>query len=272
MMNWICSRCGDDGAKVRPLTLPDGRKRPLCVECFHRYCPVDAYPAAQRHRPASFEVGFTGTVPIHMTFDGSMVSSNAVNNAFSIPTQPPDHPLVAKAREYVEHPTHDGWRIAVELLNLMERDRTEAAARANHTPSDPAGGGETVNDVKPQPASPEYLRVGTKTCACPPGDCSANHAPAFRVGQWVRQKGNGLLAKLAGQTGMTGVHWIVEGGGVLYVETFEHATPRAGEWWETTECPMHQLNPWRRKLDGSESFAEHRVGCCLVPVNYGKGA
>jgi hypothetical protein len=113
--------------------------------------------------------------------------------------------------------------------------------------------------------------------------CEASPSQKFSVGQWVRLKAGGVLCFVRSTNFQIGVEPIVTVDcdrcqGLMYYESdLEPAVPRAGEWWVWNECLTHkQMCRW------SSDFGPHRwrddqgdvtkfVGCCLVPVNYGRG-
>lgn len=109
--------------------------------------------------------------------------------------------------------------------------------------------------------------------------------PEFRAGDWVRHEmgANLSVVRAVVTSADSGVCYDVEyrdGVGMRYEVpecSFEPAIPREGEYWEYNLCKNHNGRD-RDAFKWSETpFSElykpdqARVGCCLVPVNFGKG-
>ena len=119
--------------------------------------------------------------------------------------------------------------------------------------------------------------------------------PEFTPGQWVRFRGPGRnLAKIVAYQStnknpeLSAWEYRKDWYSLEYkagmrcapADDLEAAAPLEGEWWELTNPVEHTCSifggkpPWvvpdRRNNWGSEWH--NRVGCCLVPSNYGKGS
>lgn len=108
--------------------------------------------------------------------------------------------------------------------------------------------------------------------------------PKFTIGQWVRAKTDGMIGQINGtasiasgvsadETTSYSVTWADKRRGMATMSALiEPALPRAGEWWQWYSCATHRTlhtdGPYKVK---DPSTRGECVGCCLHPVNFGRG-
>ena len=228
--------------------------------------------ASEAHEFKAVKVAFERTAPMRFDYnDAPAIAPCSLCSA------------LIRVGDDTHHTAPDGRVLCARCMPPLECVKAQAERAIIGKPSENMHVGRVVHVAYDPLKLPELAGWKSEVVVDDP------HAPAFKVGQWVRcAKGfchiaDGQLAKLVTQLDDL---WLTNFGGqhsdgspcTLRDDQIEPALPRAGEWWVWRSCGMHGQRanyadiPFKSLGEDDPARAQCHVACgCLAPVNFGRG-